>query len=362
MIGLYCPDVPPIPGGVSDHTLILARSLSAFGAPPVVLALRGNPALFAPMTCVTGLKPTDIADAARAHGVSTVVIQYVPFLFARRGVSPALVLGIRRMARAGVGLAVIIHEPFVPFTRLPWLVTGFPQRWQFGYLMRRASHVYTPLPEFADIARRYTGSGTTVAVAPVGATLPVSPVSREEARQSLGLDNGTVAIGIFSPAASGFAHDWIAAAVARLAPRTEVVWVRFGFGSDRALPGYPSGANVRTVGETDPATVGKVMRALDLAAAPYVDGLTMRRTGAMLALAHGVPTVSSTGHLFDPQLRQIADCEPSADAFAGRLERLAGDAVERRELALRSQGYCDLASVEVLAARLRTDLMPEATP
>jgi glycosyltransferase involved in cell wall biosynthesis len=360
VIGLYCPDVPPVPGGVSDHTLILAQSLNAFGHPPVVLARRGDPARFAPMTCVTGLGPTDVAQAARAHGVHTVVIQYVPFLFARRGVSPALVLGVRRMVAAGLRIAVIIHEPFVPFTRLPWLVTGFPQRWQFGYLVRSASHVYTPLPRFADVAHRYTGSGTTVVVAPIGATLPVSQVSRDEARHALGLTDGMIAIGVFSPAASGFAHDWIAAAAARLALRADVTWVRFGFGSDRSLRGYPTGANVVTIAETDAETVGRVMRALDLAAAPYVDGLTMRRSSAMLALAHGVPTVSSTGHLFDPQLREMADCEPTPEAFATRLERLVQDAEERRELALRSHRYHAIASVDILAGRLLMDLMPEA--
>jgi hypothetical protein len=349
-----------VPGGVSDHTLILAQSLHAFGHPPVVLARRGDPARFAPITCVTGLGPTDVAQAARAHGVHTVVIQYVPFLFARRGVSPALVLGVRRMVTAGLRIAVIIHEPFVPFTRLPWLVTGFPQRWQFGYLMRSASHVYTPLPRFADVARRYTGSGTTVVVAPIGATLPVSRISREEARGSLNLAIGTVAIGIFSPAASGFAHAWIAAAAARLASRTDVTWVRYGFGSDRDLPGYPTGPNVITVGETDPDTVGRVTRALDLSAAPYVDGLTMRRSSAMLALAHGIPTVSSTGHLFDPQLREMADCEPSPETFAARLETLVQNTEERRKLAARAGRYHAVASVDILAGRLLRDLMPEA--
>ena len=360
MIGLYCPDVPPIPGGVSDHTLRLARSLNAFGQPPVVLAQRGDPALFDPMACVIGLAPTDVADAALRRGVSTVVIQYVPFLFARRGVSPALILGIRRMVRAGLGIAVVIHEPFVPFTRLPWLVTGPLQRWQFRYMLRRASHVYAPLPHYADLGRRYSRPGTTVVVAPIGATLPVSDVSREEARSTLGLANGTVAIGIFSPAASGFAHDWIAAAAARLSARSDVTWVRFGFGSDRSLPGYPTGANVVTVGETDPETVGRVMRALDLAAAPYIDGLTMRRSGAMLALVHGVPTVSSTGRLFDPQLREIADCEATPEAFAARLERLVADANERRKLAQRSYRYHAMASIDILAGRLLMDLVPEA--
>jgi hypothetical protein len=359
VIGLYCPDVPPVPGGVSDHTLILAQSLNAFGHPPVVLARRGDPARFAPITCVTGLGPTDVARAARAHGVHTVVIQYVPFLFARRGVSPALVLGVRRMVAAGLRIALIIHEPFVPFTRLPWLVTGFPQRWQFGYMLRRCSHVYAPLPRYAEIGRRYGGPDTVVAVAPIGATLPVSPVARADARRALGLTDGMVAIGVFSPAASGFGHDWIAAAATRLASRADVTWVRYGFGSDRALPGYPIGPNVITVGETDPDTVGRVTRALNLAAAPYVDGLTMRRSGAMLALAHGIPTVSSTGHLFDPRLREMADCEPTPEAFAARLERLVLDAEERRKLALRSHRYHAIASVDILAGRLLMDLMPE---
>ena len=42
MIGIYCPDIPRFPGGVSDHTLVLARALEAQGAPPAVLARRGS--------------------------------------------------------------------------------------------------------------------------------------------------------------------------------------------------------------------------------------------------------------------------------------------------------------------------------
>jgi hypothetical protein len=80
----------------------------------------------------------------------------------------------------------------------------------------------------------------------------------------------------------------------------------------------------------------------------------------MLALGHGVPTVSSTGHLFDPQLRQIADCEATPEAFAEGLERLVVDADERRKLAQRSSRYHAIASVDILAGRLLMDLMPEA--
>jgi hypothetical protein len=64
MIAIYCPDVPPAPGGVSDHTLALARALHDIGAPVTVLAQRGDPALFGPIPLETGLAPADVAAAA----------------------------------------------------------------------------------------------------------------------------------------------------------------------------------------------------------------------------------------------------------------------------------------------------------
>jgi len=356
VIGIYCPGIPPVPGGVSDHTLALARALEAEGAPPVVLAERGDAARFEPMTCITGLKPGDVAAAARANGVTTLVLQYVPFLFARRGVSPALVRGVHRMHAAGLKLAVVVHEAFVPFTRIPWLVTGGPQRLQYRYLLRRATHVYAPLPRYADIARRYVRAGTHVTVAPIGATIPASTLTRAEARARLGLGDDRVALGIFSPAASGFAHPWIAAAAARLAGHPRVIWVRFGFGSARPLPGYPEGPNVMMIGEASAAKVADTMRALDIAAAPYTDGLTMRRSGAMLALAHGVPVVSSEGHLFDANLRALADCATDAEAFAERLARLVDDPAERAAAARRATGYGEQASIESLARMMIRDL------
>lgn len=356
MIGLYCPDVPPIKGGVSDHTLALARAIADTGGRVAVFAHRGDPALFAPIPCITGLRAGTLAPAARAAGVTTLVIQYVPFLWARRGVSPGFLLGVRRMRRAGLRIAVIVHEAFVPFTRLPWLVTGVAQRLQFGYLLHAADFVYAPLPRYAQIARRYASAAARVSVAPIGATIPVSALGREEARRRLGLRGDAIAIGIFSPAASGFAHDWIARAVARLEGVHNVVWVRFGFGSEQPRPGYPSGPGTIMAGESSPAEIAATMRALDIAAAPYVDGLTMRRSGAMLALASGIATVSSQGHLYDPALGTLASCEKDASAFADRLAELVANPEARRALAARTAGYAGQASMESLAQRLLDDL------
>lgn len=359
MIGLYSPDLPPVPGGVSDHTLALARALEAQGGPPAILGLGGDAALFAPLPCALGLKPRDVADAARRLGVHVVVVQYVPFAFARRGLSPALCLGLREVRRAGIAVAIVVHEPYVPFTRIPWLVTGWPMRWQLAWLLRLSCFAYAPLPRYVDICRHWAPPTTRVTLAPIGATLPVSTVPRAEARRALGLDDHTIAIGVFSPAAAGFAHRWIARAAARLSGRDDVQWVVFGYGSTTDRWTVP-GANVIRLGPSDAEGLGRAMRAVDIAAAPYTDGLTMRRSGAMFALAHGVATVSSTGHLYDPALGQIADCEPSPDAFAARLVELAGDPGRRAALAERAKGYWNVASIEVLARQLLTDLGGQA--
>ena len=355
MIGLYSPDLPPVLGGVSDHTLVLARALEAQGGPPAVLGKNGDPALFAPLPCALGLGPLDLADAARRLGVGVVVVQFVPFAFARRGLSPALCLGLRRVVRAGIAVAMVVHEPYVPFNRIPWLVTGWPMRWQLAYLLRLSRFAYAPVPRYVDICRHYARPGTRVALAPIGATLPVSQIPRADARRALGIGDDQVVIGVFSPAAAGFEHRWVAAAAAALRGRSDVVWLVFGFGSTTERWTVP-GPNVIRLGPADAAGLGRTMRAVDISAAPYTDGLTMRRSGAMFALAHGVPTVSSMGHLYDPALAQIAACEPSAEAFTARLAELVGNPLRRAALAERATGYGSIASVEMLARQLLTDL------
>jgi glycosyltransferase involved in cell wall biosynthesis len=306
-----------------------------------------------------GISPRHLLAAARDLEVRTLILQYVPFLYARLGVSPALVKAIRRLDREGVGLAIIVHEPYVPFTRLPWVVTGLPMRRQFRAIVRCAAAVYTPVPRYAELVRRVASPRTTVRVAPVGATLPVSSETREDARSALGLPDGAVAIGVFSPGAAGFASSWIREAARLLRERAEVTWLVFGYGAARGADGLPEPAR-RVISESSAEAIGRVMRALDLAAAPYADGLTLRRSAAMLALAHGVPLVSSTGPLHDPDAGALAACESTPRAFAERLALLASDPVARAEVGARARRYDEVASVKVLARMIVADLLPSS--
>jgi len=360
-LALYSPDVPDVPGGVADHTLVLARALAARGADVAVLALRGDPARFAPIPCTVGVRPRSrtgagLADALRDAGATAVLVQYVPFLFARHGVAPSLVAALRAVRRRGVRVGLFVHEPFVPPTRLPWLVTGLLQRAQLAALLRLADRAYAPAPALARLVRRWAPSGALVDVAPVGATLPRSGLSRAEARRLKGLGEDEVAVGVFSPSASGFLSDWVVAAHSATARMPGVRWFLFGRGTD-ALEERIGGPDVTALGEAPAREITDTMAAMDVALAPYVDGLTLRRTAAMLALAHGVATVSSRGHLFDASLADAASCAGTAVEFAAAVSDLAADRGRRNPLAAAGRAFYERAgSVDVLASRLWHDL------
>jgi glycosyltransferase involved in cell wall biosynthesis len=139
-----------------------------------------------------------------------------------------------------------------------------------------------------------------------------------------------------------------------LAHRADVRWIVFGFGSD-ALP--PADApNVTRLGAIAREAVQDTARALDLFVAPYRDGLTMRRGGAMLGLLNGLPLVSATGPLFDEQLAACAACEPDEAAFVRRVTQLVDDAAARTTWAQRAAAARPLASIETLADHVVRDL------
>jgi glycosyltransferase involved in cell wall biosynthesis len=362
-VGIYCPALPPGRGGVSDHSLALARCLAELGAGGALMGRDGSPAAPAGWRVIDGVQPNggrrSLAAAASEAGLGAVVIQYVPFMYSRSGLSPALVRAAGNLEELGVKVAVFLHEPYVPFTRLAWMVTGIPMRLQFRALMRRAGVIVSPVPRFLALARAAARKGTPCAVAPVGATVTVSRLPRHEARERLALAADELCIGVFSPAASGFLADRVRAAAERLVSEGKpATWLCMGNGS-ASLAARLGGARCRDLGTLDEP--GVAIRALDLAAQPFVDGLTLRRTSAMAALAHGIPLVSSTGPLFDPALAAAARCEPSAASFAAAVTELAADPAARAALGERGRRFYETDGSTMVGARRLLGLVTGAT-
>lgn len=352
-IALYCPTLPPARGGVADHTALLARALIGAGADVVVLGRTGD--VLGDVETVLGVTPLGehglAASVARTRA-GFVLVQYVPFLYARLGLAPALVMALRALRGIGVKIGLFVHEPYVPFTRLPWFFTGLPMRWQLRALVRLSDIVCAGVPAFLETVRRSADDDARLLLLPVGSTIPVLPGSRAAARAALGLDAWEIAVGVFSPGASGLRRDWVARAASALRGRP-VRWVFFGRNAEAPPAGFPAGAPSRCLGWVEPEKASEIFRALDVAAQPFEDGLTLRRTSAMAALAHGVPLVSARGPLFDPALDGAALCAPAEDDFVASLTRLVETPALREAQGRRGHAfYTERGSIEVAANRL----------
>jgi hypothetical protein len=98
--------------------------------------------------------------------------------------------------------------------------------------------------------------------------------------------------------------------------------------------------------------------ACDLLVQPYPDGITTRRTSAMVALAHGRAVVTNSGHLTEPiwsECRAVA-IAPANDIAAGAaLARdLLCDSARRDQLARSGASlYADRFDISHTIATLR---------
>ncbi|MBI4421201.1 MAG: hypothetical protein HY560_10275 [Gemmatimonadetes bacterium] len=275
-LGILSPGYPGTPGGVTDHTARLVESWSAAGH----------------MVWVTGelsRGPETVVAEWLERGVRAVLIEYVPFLYGRRGVSryPESVASAAR-AR-GLRVVVFVHEPWVPPTRPMWLVTGPIQRVQLHRLARRASGVATAVPAWQPLL------GPRAELVYVGSSLGEVP---SDAHLAPALSSPVV----FSPAAAGLNLEWIVAAVRAIGENPALVVIGTDASSARAHRGlarhFDPAWDWR--GRLPAADALRLLARAKLVLAPFVDGATGRRTSLLASLSTGARVISSRGHLLDP--------------------------------------------------------------
>lgn len=296
-VAILSPGYPTGSGGVTDHTARLVRHWEESGHR---VSVWNDPTVV----------PIVLSEPGNGPEITAILIQYVPFLYGRRGLSRLPRQIARAAGRHGIRVSVFVHEPWVPPTRLPWLVLSPLQRRQLRRLVAAVDEAITPVPRWATLlgpATRLLHVGSTLGDPPEG--LPSEPV--EPAPM------------VFSPFAAGLAWDWIVAAVDAIGAGLTVV------GCDRdAARSHPAvGRYARPDWDYHgrlPATqVLETLARARLVLAPFTDGLTGRRTSAMAALSVGAPLVSSSGPLFDPAFgRGPVTISDSRDDFAHRAREL----------------------------------------
>jgi glycosyltransferase involved in cell wall biosynthesis len=375
-IDLVFPILPPRLDGIGDHTAHLAQALACRGHDVRVLTGHAQTGDLGGVDVVGayGLNPiwkiTDLVEAVRGTPPDWLFLQFNQFSYGPLGFNPFLPWTLYRLQHhlPQTRIAMLAHEEFVPASTVRNAVMTTWQRAQFWALGTIAERIGYSTSSWIDKFRPWFPT-TPACHLPVGSNLPLSPLTRDEARAKFDLQAPFV-IGYFGSVSGSRYLDHIQLSLQKLdgdaSQGVEFLYVgRHGSVLRDALPGLP----VRDLGALPAPDAADAFAAMDLYLAPFVAGVSTRRGSFMAALQHGVPTVATAGAQTDPILHRndgnafVLRPETDVDEFAEIALALQNDPDRRRQIGRAARRlYRNEFDWPVLARRVEDVLCRNSTP
>ena len=340
--------------GIRDHSRFLAQELSRRSIQVRMGAPQGGP---------NGAGAAAWARAIyRLRGAgpgSAVVLQYMPFCFARWGFAPWLplyLLALRLQSRRPT-IAIVVHEPYVPMISWQWVLMGLWQRLQLFALRATADVLFTSIDLWARTLEK-PPPRRPVQRLPVGSNFPDRRSKRDDARVRLGFDEGTIVLATIGRDHPVWRREYVVAAVNAIAESGRAVELLSLGGEAPELVGLDAAVAVHRPGYLEDDELAENLAAADMFLAPLLDGVSTKRGTLMAALQHGLPVVGTVGPMTDPILRDSREAlrlteVRDPDSFADSAVQLAEDEVARMSAATAArQLYESHFSWPVIASEL----------
>jgi glycosyltransferase involved in cell wall biosynthesis len=324
--------------GIRDYTAHLGDALRRVDGVAVDLYMRTQ----------TGGWVTESADGRRTKetssfesglkGYDAVVVQYNPFMYGRWGFAPWLPLGLWRLrkTKSSGRIAVMVHEPYVPMVNWRWTLMGVWQRCQLAASLWGAHVAFASIEAWSESLARLPFAPATFHL-PVGSNLPDARAARRDERARLQLGDDGLIVAAFSTGLAGRVVSYVVSAVNAIA-RTgrEVILLNLGAGAPSLCESISKEVRLVEPGRLPPDRLAERLASADLFLAPFVDGVSSRRTTVMAALQHGVAVVGTRGVLTDElfitsQSLKLIGVDDEA-GFAAAAVRLASNYDERARL------------------------------
>jgi len=371
-------EFPPAPGGVSDYTRLVAAGLAAEGD----LVHVWCPDATGPVVDPAGVhvhrsagnwtgpdlrlidRQLDAMPAPR-H----LLVQWVPHAYGRHSMNVGFCRWIRRRARTGDVVDLMVHEPFLAFREgaIHLDLIACVHRVMASMVLGVARRVWVSIPSWADKLRPWAlGSAPPFCWLPVPSALAVShDVELVAQVRSTVRTSRDLVIGHLSTYDVHVREmlQRLAPQLIRAAPTSR--FLLLGRGGDvvaadlrERLPELQH--RVVGVGALEAGALSAHLQACDLMVQPYADGASTRRSTLMAALIHGVPVVTTVGRLSEP----FWSSTPAVSAVpAGDVDRmvhaavaLATDAGRRHDQSVAARGlYAARFDVAHVIAALRED-------
>ena len=289
-IGLISPTFPPDRCGVGDHSLQIKLELESRGHQVVRMSV--------------------LPDASQAREFKLLILQYTPSLWAKNilKLNPELIRWCKSTIK-DTKLILMAHELHYPFQfTLRGLTIGLGQKLQFEHLVKSVDWTFF---SYEAAQSRFPKRSE---VLPVGTTIPVTHHRKYDSSSKkhitllhFGGNHPTHLI-------AWTLHALRAVRLKFSNHSVELLWIGLNEkDKDNILNDFPQGNElrpfVRAAGYLGEEQASEEMTKVDLALAPFMDGVSTRRTSFMAEIAHGIPTVTTRGWATHPNIPWEKFCQ-----------------------------------------------------
>jgi glycosyltransferase involved in cell wall biosynthesis len=333
--------------GIRDYSAVLTEALAE-------QAGRTDLALVA--------SPRDVRAVPDARNI---VLQYNPFAWGDRGVAPALSASVRalRRRRRRPTIALMVHEPFMPFSGVRATAMGLYQRVQLAKLRRASDLAFVSTEPWVELVSRW-GPGKPVHLLPVCSALPDRRDRRHTERARLQIGGDELVVATFGTDHPSRLTEYVHLAVgAILRSGHRVVLMNLGAGA-RSPTTVRRNVRVIAPGELPLEETAALLSTADLFLAPFVDGVSTRRSSVMAALQHALPIVGTLGDSTGDLLGRATDAlaltrTARLDLFADAAVSLANEPDARRALGERGRELYERHFAPAVVGRILQEKLEE---
>jgi glycosyltransferase involved in cell wall biosynthesis len=319
-------EYPPQAGGVSDYTKLVARGLADAGdevhvwCPSLTSAANERGAGVTTdaerVTLHRDFGHFSSADLRRVSGLldrfpapRRLLVQWVPHGYGYRSMNLRFCWWLRNRGRRGDIVELMVHEPYLAFREGSLKQDGVAvvHRLMTAVLLSAVNRVWMSIPAWEARLRPYAfGRKLPFAWLPVASNIPVvdDPGGVKAIRDRFAPHDAPL-VGHFGTYDRSIVSLLLQSASALLRANPNCNLLLLGRGSElmqTELSGtHPDLAQrIHAAGTLPAADLSLHLSACDVMLQPYVDGVSSRRTSVMVALAHGLPVVTTQGKLTEP--------------------------------------------------------------
>jgi Glycosyl transferase 4-like domain/Glycosyl transferases group 1 len=339
-------------GGVGDYTRQIATGLAAAGDEVTVCAPLDHCGQFNDYNVTLAgirrqfgvLSLRNLDQALTSVRPDRVLIQYVPQGFGWQGMNlPFCIWLFARRRRYRV--SVMFHEVAVVMMRgksVRYNAFAMVTHLMAMLMARSAEQIFVSIPAWERWLRPMLTAPQPMMWLPVPSNIPVIGSPRDCSRIRMSYASaGEILIGHFACYGPAVAEP-LTAALQRIlegAPDRRVLLT--GDKNETFQKRFSSihpdlASRVYAAGRLSDADLSYHLGACDLMIQPYPDGISTRRGSAMACLAHGIPVVTTIGHLTEPLWKESGAVllSPAGDleVLAQRTQWLINETSERGRL------------------------------